>query len=179
MTISSLQTLWDSNSRIGEIVWLSGAAPGEMGESDLLDDLLDDLADEETLFHPSMQWVTECPEDVRDDIDEFHQWMIDEGRTGFILVGETQVPHFKGDDTTMWEQSWGNYFTKMIYVDKLEDAPALVAEWAAERHITMAEKHLARVAAQRVALAEAQQATEYYEAADVTTIEDEGRAVYE
>jgi len=183
MTVSTALTLlWDSNSRIGEIIWLSGAAPGEMGDTDMLDDLLGDLADEDTEFHPSMEWVKDCPEDYRDDTQSFHEWMMETGHHGFIFVGEKQVPRFSGDDTMMWEQSWGNYFTKLFYVDRLEDAPALVANWADRQHVRMAEKHLARVATRK--RVEADESTAYFDAVtlhaiDVTTIEDEGRAVYE
>lgn len=173
----ALSLLWDSNSRIGEIIWLSGAAPGEMGETDILDDLLDFLADEDADFHPSMAWVKDCPEEYRDDTHALHEWVVETGHHGFILVGEKQVPHFQGKDTMTWNQSWGNYFTRLFYVDKLEDAPALVANWADLQHVKMAEKHLARVAAQ--ALAEAEQSVTYFDPVDVTTIEDEGRAVYE
>lgn len=121
MSRAILNKLDDANARIERSIFLAGALAAMGAFPEDLDDYFDDLEVEDinACFGEIPEYVdVETRGYARSD--GILEWLLNSQKLGFLVQFATPVMTPTGKNS--YSFSWGNYYTKWIYADTIEEA---------------------------------------------------------
>jgi hypothetical protein len=127
------ERLYEATLRMETIILLAGMVNDGDAIADPLRELLEEEDDDQL-----QRCFPDMPASLivqRDDEDAFREafnwWLTDADKAGFVIRFGRPVMRWNatGDGATY---SWGNYYTRWLYGDTVEQALQLAEQWAAE-----------------------------------------------